>query len=145
MAQYQVGTVVATNGSQTVTAVDPDAVDPNQGPDWTPTYAAQLWLAEVTSGDLFYIADDPVAYIVESVGSNTQLTLESAYQGTTVVPDGEPLTGADYAIHRDFSTNYSFPLASQGDIGLAVILQQVIIDFDTELKLLDDRVVALEP
>jgi hypothetical protein len=136
MSQYQVGTVVATNGSPAVTAVDPDSPD---------ELAAQEWLTEVVSGDLFYIADDPVAYVVQSVNSDTSLTLASSYQGTTVIEDGEPLAGANYAIHRDFSTNYAFPLSSQGDIGLPVFLQLVIIDFDTELKLLDDRVVALEP
>jgi hypothetical protein len=142
MSQYQVGTVVATNGSPAVTAVDPDAGNPDPADD---VLAAQEWLTEVVSGDLFYIADDPVAYVVQSVNSDTSLTLASSYQGTTVVPAGEPLAGANYAIHRDFSTNYAFPLSSQGDIGLPVFLQLVIIDFDTELKLLDDRVTALEP
>jgi hypothetical protein len=136
MAQYQIGTVVATNGSPAVTAVDPDSPD---------ELAPQLWSSEIVSGDLFYIADDPVAYVVQSVNSDTNLTLTSNYQGTTVAPSGTPLEGAYYAIHRDFSTNYAFPLSSQGDIGLPVFLQLVIIDFDTELKLLDDRVVALEP
>ena len=136
MSQYQVGTVEVTNGSAIVTAVDPDA--PN-------VYAAQLWLAEVTAGDLFYIAEDPVAYVVQTVNSNTQLTLASSYQGATVTAAGTPLVGASYAVHRDFSTNYAFPLTSQGDIGIPVIVQLVIIDLDTELKSLDDRVVALEP
>jgi hypothetical protein len=61
------------------------------------------------------------------------------------VASGSPLAGKNYAIHRDFSTNYAFPVPNQGDIGLPVMLQQTIIDFDNELKQLDDRVVALEP
>ena len=83
MAQYQVGTVVATNASPAVTAVDPSAGNPDPNDD---TLAAQEWLTEVVSGDLFYIADDPVAYIVQSVNSDTSLTLASSYQGTTVIP-----------------------------------------------------------
>jgi hypothetical protein len=136
MAQYQIGTVVATNGSAVVTGVDPD--DPD-------TMAEMLWDSEVQAGDLFYIKDDPVAYVVQTVDSDTQLTLTANYQGTTVVPAGEPLQGAVYAVHRDFSTNYNFPMPSAQDIGLPVFLRLAMIDIDAEIKLLDDRITTLEP
>lgn len=142
MAQYKIGTVALTNGSTVVDAVDPDAGHPNPADD---VLAAQLWLAEVAIGDLFYVAGEAVVYAVQDVISNTQLTLASAYQGATTVPSGTPLAGVNYAIHRDFSTNYAFPIVSQGDIGIPVMMQLLTIDFDAELKDLDNRVTALEP
>jgi hypothetical protein len=136
MAQYKVGTVALTNGSTIVDAVDPD----NPG-----TLAQQEWLTEIAVGDLFYVADDAVVYTVLDVISDTQLTLTAPYQGATTVPSGTPLAGVSYAIHRDFTTNYAFPIVSQGDIGIPVMVQRMTIDFDAELKDLDDRVTALEP
>ena len=138
MAQYKIGTVGVTNGSATVTAVDPDVGNS--------VLAETLWLTEVTAGDLFYVDGDAVAYSVQSINSDTELVLSSTYQGTTVIPAGSPLlVGAVYAVHRKFSTNYNMPLASQGDIGLPVFIELATIIMDTELQALDDRVVALEP
>lgn len=137
MAQYQIGTVAVTNGSGTVTAVDPDA---GNG-----IYSDTAWLTEVSAGDLFYVSGDSVAYIVNNVSDDKTLSLTTTYQGTTVTPSGDPLEGASYAIHRDFSTNYSFPLPSRGDIGLSVFIQLAMITIDAEIASLDARVTALEP
>ena len=138
MIQYRVGTVEVTNGSATVTAVDPDAGNN--------ILAETEWLTEVSPGDLFYVDQDAVAYVVQSINSDTQLTLSSPYQGTTVAATGDPfLIGAYYAVHRLFSTNYSMPLSSQGDIGLPVFIQLATVIIDSELKALDDRITALEP
>ena len=142
MAQYQIGTIVVTNGSATVTAVDPSAG--NDDPD-DDVLAAQKFLTEVSVGDLFYRSGDSVAYPVQSIQTDTSLTLAAAYQGVTVNPSGTPLAGASYAVHRDFSDNYAFPAVGQGDIGLPVFIQLVTAGIDLELKDLDDRVTALEP
>lgn len=137
MAQYQIGTVAVSNGSAVVTAVDPDA---GGG-----VFADTEWLTEVSAGDLFYIDGDPVAYLVSSISSDTSLSLSSLYQGTTVTPAGDPLTGANYAIHRDFSSNYNFPLPSSGDIGLSVFIQLAMVTIDSEMASLDARITAIEP
>ena len=137
MSQYQIGTVAVTNGSASVTAVDPDS---GNG-----ILAETLWLTEVSVGDMFYVYGDDVAYTVQTITDDTTLILSAPYQGTTVTPAGTPLAGANYAIHRDFSTNYLMPLANRGDYGLPVFIQLAIIIFDTELKAIDDRVTALEP
>jgi hypothetical protein len=142
MAQYRKGTVQIDNGDNIVYGVDPSAGNPDPADD---VLAAQEFMSEVQAGDLFYIEGDPIAYVVQSPLTDTSLSLTTNYQGATVVPSGTPLKGAGYAVHRDFSANYAFPLTSQGDIGLAVIIQRVIVDLDIELKAIDDRVVALEP
>ena len=142
MAQYQIGTIKVTQGDTIVYGVDPDAGNPDPADD---VLAAQEFLSEVSPGDLFYLDGDSVAYSRSAALTDTSFALAAPYQGETVVPSGTPLAGASYAVHRDFSANYAFPLTSQGDIGIPVIVQMVIIDFDTELKLLDDRVTALEP
>jgi len=136
MSQYQVGTVEVTQGNALVTAVDPDSPD---------VLASQEWLNEVNQGDLFYVAGDAVTYVVDTVNSDTSLTLTSTYQGTTVTASGTPLAGASYAIHRDFSDNYAFPITSQGDIGIPVLVKLVTLYLDLYLKQIDDRVTALEP
>jgi len=135
MSQYQVGTIEVTKGSATVTSVDPDA---GNG-----ILSAALWSTEVTPGDLFYVKDDPVAYTVQSVVSDTELTLSAAYSGTTVTASGSPLAGAFYAVHRKFSTHYNMPLVSQGDIGLPVFIEYATVMIDTEMAALDARVTAL--
>jgi hypothetical protein len=138
MAQYKVGTVAVTNGSAVITAVDPDAGNN--------IFAETAWLTEVASGDLFYLKDDDVAYVVNNVTNDKTLSLTTLYQGTTITPSGDPLlVGAYYAIHRDFSTNYSLPIPNRGDIGLPVFIQMALQIIDTEMKAIDDRVTALEP
>ena len=101
MSQYRTGTVAVTNGSAVVTAVDPDA---GNG-----LYAETAWLTEVSSGDLFYLDGDDVAYVVGSVSTNKSLSLTGLYQGETVTPSGSPLlvgTGISLQI-----TVYQYPTA----------------------------------
>jgi len=136
MAQYQEGTVVVTNGSAVVTAVDPDPNDPNVGPP-------QQWSSEVSAGDLFIVVGDSVVYTVQSVDSNTQITLASSYQGSTVTPGGTPQKGVDYCIVRDFTQNYTFPLLAQGDVETATVLSDAMKKVDEKIKSLDDRITAL--
>lgn len=138
MSQYQIGTVEVTHGSSSVTAVDPDV---GNG-----ILAETQWLTEVSPGDMFYLMGDGVAYFIQSIQSDVEMTLAGTYQGATVVASGSPLLeGAVYAVHRKFSTNYSMPLISQGDIGLPVFVELALVTVDTEMALLDDRVTALEP
>lgn len=136
MAQYRVGTVLFTSGSAIVTAVDPDPADPAIGP-------AQLWLSEVSPGDLLVVKTEAIPYPVASVQSDTQLTLTVPFAGPTTVPAGTPQLGTEYGIVVDFSPVYSFPLISAGDIATAVVLQQAMDMIDTQLDALNARLVAL--
>ena len=138
MAQYKIGTVEVTHGSATVTAVDPDAAND--------VFAETEWLTEVAPGDMFYLQGDNVAYFIQSILSDTEMTRAGTYQGATVLAVGDPhRICAVYAVHRKFSTNDPMPLISQGDIGLPVFIELALITIDTELSLLDARVTALEP
>jgi hypothetical protein len=136
--QYQEGTVAVTNGSAIVTCVDPDPADPAIDPP-------SLWQSEVQAGDLFVVLGDSVIYTIDTVNSDTQLTLTTSYQGATVSPAGIPEAGAVYGIHRDFSTNYSMPLLTRGDIETAALIRLAIQTIDTGLNDLDGRVTTLEP
>jgi len=138
MAQYQVGTVQVTNGSAIVTCVDPDPADADIDPP-------SQWSTEVQAGDLFMVLGDSVLYTIDTVSSDTQLILTAQYQGASVTPSGDPQVGATYAVHRDFSTNYSVPLLTRGDIETAALIRTALDTLDTEYKSLDDRITALEP
>lgn len=70
MSWYRTGTVAVTNGSKTVTGV------------------GTLWTTAVNAGDAFALVDanlNPTGawYEVESVVSNTEITLKQSYAGTT--------------------------------------------------------------
>lgn len=64
MSQYKTGTVAVETDSQTVIGT------------------GTLWLANVTVGDLFIVADTNVSYVVAAVVSNTQITLRPQSQMT---------------------------------------------------------------
>lgn len=136
MAQYREGTVEVTNGSVLVTAVDPDPTD-------AALDSPAQWLSEVSPGDWFVVVGDGGIYTVASVISDTALNLTSAYTGTTVsAPGPAPYRGVSYAIVRDFSDNYGFPLMEQGDFETVSIMRQALIMMDAQLKALDDRLTA---
>ena len=96
MSQYKTGTVSVTNGSAVVTGV------------------GTSWLANVNVGDGFVVVGVPVPYTVAAISNNGQLSLSAPWAGTTV-------SGAQYAIFRDFTTLLGLPELSQGDIETATI------------------------
>jgi hypothetical protein len=138
VSQYRVGTVEVTNGSATVTAVDPD-------PGSSDYDEPHQWLSNVAVGDLFIVAGTDVFYEVLTVNSDIQLTLVATYQGTTVTASGTPNVGAHYAIVRDFTTNYLLPELSRGDIETANVVSRALQGIDAELDTLESRIAALEP
>lgn len=83
---YAVGSVTVTNGSVTVTGV------------------GTLWLVNTKVGDIFKTADG-LEYIIQSVNSNTSITLTSVYIGTSEI-------GVAYTIRKLFTCSlddsYSF-------------------------------------
>ena len=89
MAQYNNGTVSVDYGAQVVHGI------------------GTAWVGAVSPGDLLLI--DPAGPIgtVGSVQSDSQITLQDAWAGTSV-------SGASYAMHRDFHPTSGLPLMAQG-------------------------------
>lgn len=136
MPQYRAGTVEVTTNSPTVTAVDPDPADG----DISPT---QEWAANVSAGDLFVVKGHDIAYIIQTVDSDTQLTLETNYTGPSVSASGTPAKGAEYGIVVDFTDIYNIPLVGAGDVATTVVLQYGMDIIDTQLNILNQRLIAL--
>ena len=101
MSQYSTGLSSVTNGSPTVTGSN------------------TLWLANVTAGDSFTVAGDGVMYDVESVDSDTQITLSVNYAGATA-------SGVVYTIARDFTSPDNFPELTTGDIETPTIITRAL-------------------
>ena len=108
MAQYRSGTVDVTNASQVVTGT------------------LTLWSAPISAGDLFTIDGSTVLYEIGSVDSDTQITLNANYAGTTE-------TGLTYSISRDFTPNFQIPFLSKGDIDTATVLKRSFEVLDSAL------------
>lgn len=100
MSQYKDGTVSVTNGSNVVTG------------------AGTLWLANISTGDLFTKAGDNVTYTVASIPSNTQITLTGNYGGSTS-------SGSSYGITIDF-TPEGYPLLNDGDLNTGAIYNEAL-------------------
>ncbi len=125
MSQYRIGTVSVTNGSAIVTAVDPDPAD-------ALISAQQKWLTEAKVGYLFVVAGGAQLYTVLTVDSDTQLTLSAPFAEASTVVSGVPNIGFEYALVRDFSINFGFPLVTLGDIATALIIEQAMRQVDGE-------------
>jgi hypothetical protein len=117
MAQYSAGTAAVTNGSQDV--------DFSGGAD-VHTY--------MSPGDIFTVQGSNIWYQIGSVHPTLQrVTLTANYAGSTNASVG-------YAVTRDFSTNYGFPIPAQGDLETASIVARAIVMIDAKMKELDDLI-----
>lgn len=108
MSQYRTGTVSTTNASQTVTGT------------------GTLWLANVSAGDLFTVVGSGVTYQVAAVVSNTELTLNANYAGSTA-------STQSYVIARDFTPTWNLPIINKGDIETATLLKRAFQIIDSKL------------
>lgn len=104
MAQYssvKTGTTISvTNGSGVVTG---------DGTKWTDN---------ISPGDALIVASIGVIYDIASVDSDTQITLTSAYQGSSG-------SGLQYTIHRDFTVPDNIPELNNGDIETGTIVKRL--------------------
>ena len=119
--QYRVGHSSVTPGAATVTGY------------------STSWNSNVLAADIYKpdIDSQPTA-VIGSVDSDTQLTLSSNWAGTTIAYK-------KYMIQRAFTTNYNLARPYQGDADLADLLREQVVDkIDAALKVLDDRITALE-
>lgn len=104
MSQYRTGTISANTGNATITG------------------SGTLWTANVSAGDLFVVVGGSVVYEVANVNSNTSISLSAPYAGANV-------SGADYAITRDFTPN-GIPYITKGDVETALILKRAFMLLD---------------
>lgn len=109
MSQYNTGTANVTNGSSVITGL------------------STVWLANISAGDVFTVANSGVMYIVASVSSDTGLRLSAPYTGVT-------LTNAYYTIVRDFTPRLQLPYPSHGDQDTASIVKDALLKLDNAVR-----------
>lgn len=115
MAQYLIGTVDVTNGALFITGHD------------------TLWLANVSVGDLFKVRGVKGIYLIDTVDSDTQVTLGAAWAGAS-------LTYQEYEIHKDFTPNYDYPEINTSDKEWYEFMTKAIRMVDEDLLVLNLRV-----
>ena len=115
MSQYQIGTVITTNGSTVVTGLGTE------------------WESNVSVGDSFKKLKENVVYEIASVDSDTQITLSSNYGGSTE-------SGSSYNILRDFTDNFNLREIWAGDKDWPYHLTLTLREIDRLMKWLEDRV-----
>ncbi len=114
--QYQQGLVTVTSGSATVTG------------------SGTAWLGQIQPGHIFIRAtmvngvrvDDPVAYFVASVTSNTQLTLTAPYGGASG-------SGQKYGIVRELTPD-GIGLLAPGSIGTVPIFNAAVLRLENRIN-----------
>lgn len=109
MSQYRTGTISVTNGSATVTGTDTS------------------WVGNVSVGQVIGLRNDWKAYEIAAVVSDTEITLTTTYEGSTV-------ENTYYYIIRDYSEFLQLPLPNQGDVELAYIIRRALLALDTALN-----------
>lgn len=115
MGQYRIGTVNVANGSATVIG------------------HGTAFVANVTIGDSFKVFGINVIYSIDSIESDTELTLTANWAGVTLV-------NQEYQIAIDRTTYYSFGEIWAGDKDWPYWLTQTLRQIDQELKTLSDRI-----
>lgn len=103
MSQYRVGLATVINGSPTITGL------------------GTLWIANASAGNLFMIQGETTIYIIDSVDSNTQITLTENYVGTSS-------SGKSYAITKELTTNFEWYKTTIGDKDWPTLLTQKFIE-----------------
>lgn len=119
MAQYRIGAVSVTQGSQTVVGV------------------GTAFVGNATAGDLFTLHDSGVFYEVASVIDDTHLELSANYAGDTAASQS-------YIICTGFTPNFNIPEISGGDLNWPDVLTRSLRRIDQVLKDHDDRIASLE-
>jgi hypothetical protein len=109
MGQYRTGTVSVTAGSAVVSG------------------NGTTWLTNVEVGDSFKVSEIDVIIGVQSVDSDTQLTLATAWSGSTA-------SDQSYQICRDFTPNLSLPEIWAGDRDWPFHLTQALRKIDEILN-----------
>jgi len=101
--QYRIGTASFASGSNVITG------------------SGTEWLANVSVGD-WILAPNKLVYIIQSIPSDTQVTITVNYGGTTVA--SQP-----YVIHRDFYDGK--PIFDDTDVRPAAIINEWVKDSPT--------------
>jgi hypothetical protein len=109
MGQYRTGTVSVTAGSAVVSG------------------NGTTWLTNVEVGDSFKVSEIDAIMDVQSVDSDTQITLTTPWSGSTLADQG-------YQICRDFTPNLSLPEIWAGDRDWPFHLTQALRKIDDILN-----------
>lgn len=108
MAQYSAGTVAVTQNNAVVTGT------------------GTSWLSSISVGDDLIIVGDNVSYSIASIDSDTQVTLNSNYAGSTGI-------GLIYRIHKDYTAFSSIPYPEPNDIETHIIFKEAMKVIDESL------------
>lgn len=106
IAPYSTGTVSVTNDSNTVTG-------------------SATVFADAHVGGKFLVSGDAVDYIVASVDSTTQITLDKAYQGTTASGSSYEIIFDSYDLPSDFGKLSDRPVSLDGSGPIKVFFSAV--------------------
>jgi len=121
MAQYKLGTISITNGTNVVTGV------------------STQFLANVAVGNSFKVYGVNALYSVIAVDSDTQIRISPNYAGATV-------SGAQYQISKDFTPNLGLAEIETGDSEFAFHLtHEVIRKLDAAIPDYTDALASKSP
>ncbi len=109
MAQYKTGTISISTGLAVVTGLN------------------TFWVGNVLVGDLFKIQGVSPAMEVQSVDSDTQITLTANWSGSDFVT-------VEYSITRDFTEFFNLREISRGDVDFAYHITQNLRIIDEALE-----------
>ena len=119
MSQYRFGTANVTNGSKVVIG------------------NGTFWSTNASVANLFEIQSEGVWYKIDSVDNDGQITIDTAYVGTTK-------SIQQYAIQRDFTVNNKYPIPAFGDIDTSSLIAQSLLQIDAALTALSPITAILQ-
>jgi len=108
--QYRTGTISIDIGSATVTGT------------------GTRWLVNASISNIFIVVGDTDFYEIQSVNSDTELTISPVYAG-----DANRIN-VNYAIVKDYTFHYQWPTVDKGDVGWPTILAEALNRIDSHLN-----------
>lgn len=118
MSQYAVGTIAVTNGSPNIVGT------------------STLWTGNVVAGGWITITNSNLSYQIQSVDSNTTITLTANYNGATA-------SGQTYVIFQDFTSVYQLPLINANDLQTGTMYSRAMNIIEKTLSVATSGVTTL--
>jgi len=112
MAQYKTGKVSITHGSTAVVGYSTTWDDDGITPGW-----------------IFTVKGESNIYWIDSVDSNTEITLSQNYYN----PNGVDLYNASYSIVQDYTTNYEWPKIANTDYNWVNVIRHALLNIDKDM------------
>lgn len=108
--QYKEGTISIDIGSATVTGV------------------GTRWLVNADTSNIFIVVGDTDFYEIQSISSDTSLTISPVYAGSA------NRVGASYVIVKDYTYHFGWPTIDKGDVEWPKILSEAFTRIDSHLN-----------